>query len=126
VITALAHGLIGSVLAVLLGLVAALVPQPPVGPSGAYNGPTPTIALQPSRPIVKRPVVLTIAGLPAAVRDLRLVGARSLPHPIGHGDWRIRLRAPAQPGPWMITLDFRLHGTAYSIPGAVVQVALHR
>ena len=123
-IAALAHGLLGTVLAVLLGLFAALVPQRP--PAPAYTGPDPLVVVQPSHPVVGKPVTLTIAGLPRAAQDVRVsglaAGARKLPS----GAWRIAASAPKIPGPWMVTVVFRLHGRTDSVAGAVVAVGLPR
>ena len=123
-ITAIAHGLLGTVLAVILGLFAALVPQPP--PAPVYTGPSPLVAVQPSHPTAGKPVTLTIAGLPAAARDVRVSGLAVTARRLPGGAWRIVARTPAAPGPWMVTVVFRLHGRIDSVAGAVISVGLPR
>lgn len=123
-IAALAHGLLGTVLAVLFGLFAALVPHRP--PASAYTGPDPLVVVQPSHPVVGKRVTLSIAGLPIAARDVRVDGLAARARRLPGGTWRIVASAPGVPGPWMVTVVFRLHGATDTVPGAVVSIDLPR
>lgn len=119
-ITALAHGLLGTVLAVLLGLFAALVPQPPK-PAPAIV-PNPLVLVRPSQPVAGKAITLTIAGLPAAAGGVRVGGVATAARRLSDGAWRIVARAPRDPGPWLVTVVFRLHGHKDSVAGAVISV----
>jgi hypothetical protein len=123
-IAALAHGLIGSIVAVILGLLTALTPihSTLTGPL-TYNGPTPIVVTNPSHPVARRPVTVTIAAMPLGVTDLRIAAVNATPVRIGPHLWRVRTTAPWIPGPWLLTLDFKLHGRVYSTPGTVLEVA---
>lgn len=124
-IAALAHGIIGAIIAVLIGLLTAVTPHPPATGPSAYAGPTPIVVTSPAHPVDRRPVTVTIAAMPLGVRDLRVAGVSTRPARIAPHVWRFRTTAPAVPGPWLLTLSFRLRGRDYTTPGTVLEVAAH-
>ena len=124
-IAAFAHGLIGAILAVILGLFSALTPHPTITGTIQYVGPAPIVVTTPAHPIARRPVTITIGAMPLGVTDLRVGGIKANPVRTGQHLWRLRTIAPRIPGPWLLTLSFRLHGHTYTSPGSVLEVANH-